>query len=81
MAFMVAYPNDEAVRQFRCTHCDWTFHVQKPLTSEVPLELQKGYAERWYAGHRCSGLMTAQDSSTCFVASQRVLLETAIAEG
>lgn len=56
MRQMISYPSQGPVRQFRCTDCEWAFHVQQPITPEVDLELQQSYARRWYATHHCMGL-------------------------
>ena len=74
MRRMVCYPNAESASQLRCTDCEWTFHVQKPLTSEAPLELQKTYAERWYTAHRCSRLPAPMAPG--FVARQELQPQT-----
>jgi hypothetical protein len=60
MRQMISYPNQGPVGQFRCTDCEWAFHVQQPITPEVDLELQQSYARRWYATHHCAGLPTSK---------------------
>jgi len=68
MPQMVLYPNPDSITQFRCTHCDWVFYVQKPLTPEVPLELQKRYAEGWFAKHHCTS-RTSHNASAQFASN------------
>lgn len=54
MRQMVFFPKDAPVSQFHCTDCEWVFHVQQPVSSDAPLELQQKYAERWFAAHSCT---------------------------
>jgi hypothetical protein len=54
MREMIFYPPEGPIREFRCTSCNWRFHVQHPVTEEVSLDLQASYAERWFGAHRCS---------------------------
>jgi hypothetical protein len=60
MRQMISYPSQGPVRQFRCTDCEWAFHVQQPITPEVDLELQHSYATRWYETHHSVGLPTSK---------------------
>jgi hypothetical protein len=53
MRQMILLPKNAPVSQFHCTDCKWVFHVQQPI-SDVPLDLQQMYAERWFAAHSCS---------------------------
>jgi hypothetical protein len=53
MRQMSSYPNQGPVTQFHCTDCDWVFYVQKPITPDVTLEIQRSYARRWFASHSC----------------------------
>ena len=53
MRQMVSSPSEGPVKQFRCTDCEWAFYVQQPLTPEVPFEVQRSYAQRWFVGHSC----------------------------
>ena len=54
MRQMILFPKDAPASQFQCTDCEWVFHVQQPVSSDVPLDLQQRYAERWFAAHSCS---------------------------
>jgi hypothetical protein len=54
MRRMIAQFTDASIRQFRCTDCDWVFHVQQPVTPEVSIEVQRSYAQQWYAAHNCA---------------------------
>jgi hypothetical protein len=53
MRQMSSYPSQGPVTQFRCTDCDWVFHVPQPIAPDVILELQQSYAKRWFANHDC----------------------------
>ena len=54
MRRMIAQLAQDSIRQFRCTGCDWVFHVQQPLTPETSVEFQRTYAQRWFAAHSCA---------------------------
>ena len=62
MRQMIAHPSHGSICQFRCTHCDWVFHVQQPLTPEISLELQRSYAGRWFATHSCGELLPGRNA-------------------
>ncbi|HTA22345.1 MAG TPA: hypothetical protein VK763_02345 [Terriglobales bacterium] len=54
MRRMIAQLNQASINQFRCSDCDWVFHVQQPVTPEVSVEVQQSYAQRWFAAHSCA---------------------------
>lgn len=54
MREMIFYPPEGPIREFRCSSCNWRFHVQHPVTEEISLPLQALYADRWFGAHGCS---------------------------
>ena len=53
MRRMIIQLDQGSIRQFRCSDCDWVFHVQQPVTPEISVAFQRSYAQRWFAAHRC----------------------------
>jgi len=78
MREMIFYPPEGPIREFRCSSCNWRFHVQHPVTEEVSLELQADYAQRWFGAHGCrEASAPSRGERHRFV----LPLETALAEG
>jgi len=53
MRQMTAHPSDGPPERFCCTECGWVFQVPRSLTSDIPPELQRKFAEQWYDVHQC----------------------------